>query len=108
MAAKFEESALNLALSADDKDAEAIKSALGSATVDFSLRSATGRSLIHVAAVNCTYIRHFYYNRLVARQKHSCALVGGGKQHQVSLVDRISITFSHKGLGFGLGAGVLG
>ena len=61
MAAKFEESALYLALSADDKDAEAIKSALGSATVDFSLRSATGRSLIHVAAVNCKYIRHLYY-----------------------------------------------
>ncbi|KAF6039014.1 hypothetical protein EB796_002669 [Bugula neritina] len=50
--AKFEESSLFQALTAEDKTKESILSALGSAAVDLSLRSSNGQTYIHLAATH--------------------------------------------------------
>ena len=55
MMAQFKESPLFLALSAESSDGEAILSAVGSATTDFSLRAETGHTYIHQAARSCKY-----------------------------------------------------
>lgn len=58
--AKFEETALYQALVAEEKDGQTIVSALGSATVDFTLRSSTGQTYIHLAAANRKLVREVY------------------------------------------------
>ena len=56
---QFKESPLHAALAAEDKVAETILAAIGSATTDLGLRNETGQTYIHLASRSCELIKSY-------------------------------------------------